>query len=108
MIASASIPEAWGRRVGECDSPIVSFEDAAACKAGLCIEKYGAMAEWSCRGLQILVRRFDSGSRLQDVTRGEPSYASARLSEERRDQRVCAGCHRRQETREPRLIVPQQ
>ena len=27
--------------------------------------KFGAMAEWSCRGLQILVRRFDSGSRLQ-------------------------------------------
>ena len=26
--------------------------------------KFGAMAEWSCRGLQILVRRFDSGSRL--------------------------------------------
>ena len=27
--------------------------------------RFGAMAEWSCRGLQILVRRFDSGSRLQ-------------------------------------------
>ena len=27
---------------------------------------FGAMAEWSCRGLQILVRRFDSGSRLQN------------------------------------------
>ena len=28
---------------------------------------FGAMAEWSCRGLQILVRRFDSGSRLQTL-----------------------------------------
>ena len=27
----------------------------------------GAMAEWLCRGLQILPRRFDSGSRLQHV-----------------------------------------
>ena len=31
----------------------------------ICITKYGGVAEWSCSGLQLRVRRFDSDPRLQ-------------------------------------------
>lgn len=35
------------------------------------------MAEWLCSGLQIRVRRFDSGLRLQNFTFYPPLYVSA-------------------------------
>ena len=52
----------------------------------------GAMAEWSCSGLQIRLRRFDSGSRLQisvtdssveGLAPGKPTIVAAGMQGER-------------------------
>ncbi len=55
------------RRVGRDGNYMFFQSDSQPANAPL-HRRFGAMAEWSCRGLQILVRRFDSGSRLQTQT----------------------------------------
>src|ERR1700730_154126 len=64
-----------------------------AVRAYMPVMRAGRMAEWLCRGLQILVQRFDSGSGLQGLRprRRTPSSPVAQLVERAAVNRLVAG-----------------
>src|SRR6266478_5241977 len=80
--------------------PCLTTAAASAYMPRLSSKQAGRMAEWLCRGLQILVQRFDSASGLQpcpfytETSRPHASCATADLLSETRARAKPLGSHR--------------